>query len=242
MKDERYRQMIIAMVDKLVDIPADNYTQGRGTQAVDTVVVHVMDGWLKGTDGWFANSDSNVSAHFGIGFDGTIHQYVNLGNTAWHAGSWKVNQRSVGIEHEGRPNSPELWNEKQLEASAKLAALICLYYGLSVDAIKPHSQFNPGHRCPGDRFPWPQYRKRVSDLMAEYAVQADVVYPKETKAHDGTADTWITMPLYYGTTKMGRVRFQKGTAKAYFLIEPGLKYPAMQNILKALGFGKFKYD
>ena len=41
------------------------------------IVEHVMQGSLTGTDHWFQNPNAQVSAHFGIGKDGSVHQYVD---------------------------------------------------------------------------------------------------------------------------------------------------------------------
>ena len=41
------------------------------------ITLHIMIGYLAGTDSTFANSASQASAHYGIGADGTIHQYVS---------------------------------------------------------------------------------------------------------------------------------------------------------------------
>lgn len=60
---------------------------GRGTCGVEGVVLHVTGpGSLGGMDSWFKNPTAQVSAHFGIGKDGSVHQYVQVGDAAWHAG------------------------------------------------------------------------------------------------------------------------------------------------------------
>lgn len=59
----------------------------RGTCAAETVVLHVTGpGSMAGMDSWFANPSSQVSATFGIGKQGEVHQYVEMGDSAWHAG------------------------------------------------------------------------------------------------------------------------------------------------------------
>jgi N-acetyl-anhydromuramyl-L-alanine amidase AmpD len=59
----------------------------RGTCGVEAIVVHVTGpGSMAGMASWFNNPSSQVSAHFGIGKQGEVHQYVELGDAAWHAG------------------------------------------------------------------------------------------------------------------------------------------------------------
>jgi N-acetyl-anhydromuramyl-L-alanine amidase AmpD len=41
-----------------------------------------MDGTLAGTDAWFTNPASQVSAQYGIGKNGEVHQYVKEEDTA----------------------------------------------------------------------------------------------------------------------------------------------------------------
>lgn len=60
---------------------------GRGTCGVEAIVLHVTGpGSLAGMDSWFKNPTSQVSATFGIGKQGEVHQYVEVGDSAWHAG------------------------------------------------------------------------------------------------------------------------------------------------------------
>lgn len=59
----------------------------RGTCGVQGVVIHVTGpGTMAGMDSWFKNPTAQVSAHLGIAKDGSIHQYVQFGDAAWHAG------------------------------------------------------------------------------------------------------------------------------------------------------------
>jgi N-acetylmuramoyl-L-alanine amidase len=99
------------------------------------VVIHIMDGTLHGTDTWFLDPASRVSAHYGVGATGTVHQYVAEGDAAWHAGrrynpTWKLikdtpnpNFYTIGIEHEGEADTP--WSDAMLGTSARLVMEIC---------------------------------------------------------------------------------------------------------------------
>ncbi len=59
------------------------------------LVIHVMDGYLAGTDAFFNTAPADrtggqkgnpSSAHYGIGQGGEVHQYVQDEDTAYHAG------------------------------------------------------------------------------------------------------------------------------------------------------------
>lgn len=146
--------------------PSPNFSKGRAGYKPEAIVIHVMVGTLPGTDSWFANPASKVSAHYGIGKAGQIHQYVDESNTAWHAGrilnpTWKEmmrtstggyvnpNSYTLGIEHEG--DGKEQWTEAMYQASASLIATLCSRYQIPVDRahIVGHREIFAGKTCPG---------------------------------------------------------------------------------------------
>jgi len=120
-----------------------NFWSGRKGHRPEAVVVHIMEGTLSGTDSWFANSSSQVSAHYGVGKNGEINRYVKEGDTAWHAGrvdrpTWKLlkpdinpNLYTIGIEHEGYAN--DIWTDEMKRASAALIRDICLRWQIPID-------------------------------------------------------------------------------------------------------------
>jgi N-acetyl-anhydromuramyl-L-alanine amidase AmpD len=57
-------------------IRSPNKDKGRERHRPEAIVIHIIEGTLKGTGSWFLNEESGVSAHYGIGKDGEIHQYV----------------------------------------------------------------------------------------------------------------------------------------------------------------------
>lgn len=123
-----------------------NFTKGRGGKKVDTIVLHWIVGYLPAADAVFSKPDS-VSAHYAVG-PKVIHQYVDEANTAYHAGDFTVNQRSIGIEHEGGPNIPI--TDAVYNTSIELVADICQRNGIvpSSATIKPHKAFR-ATQCPG---------------------------------------------------------------------------------------------
>lgn len=64
-----------------------NWSQRGIGSAIEAIVIHVTGpGTMEGMAAWFSNPASQVSAHFGVGKVGEVHQYVEIGDAAWHAG------------------------------------------------------------------------------------------------------------------------------------------------------------
>ena len=75
-----------------------NMSTGRGGKKIDKIFVHHMAGQLTIEQCGRVFHNREASAHYGIGKDGRIAQYVLEENTAWHCGNFPYNQRSIGIE------------------------------------------------------------------------------------------------------------------------------------------------
>jgi N-acetylmuramoyl-L-alanine amidase len=152
--------------DKKIKSP--NQTKGRRTFRPEAIVIHIMEGTLAGTDSWFANPASKVSAHFGIGKNGELHQYVDINDTAWHAGrinnpTWtgiKVNPSggfynpnfyTIGIEHEGFGQTD--WTSAMYQKSAELIAHLCVDLKIPLDRahIVGHHEIYSVKSCPGHK-------------------------------------------------------------------------------------------
>lgn len=125
-----------------------------------------MEGSLAGTDSWFKSTASKVSAHYGIGKNGEVHQYVQETNSAWHAGrvhapSWQLiksvagggyvnpNFYTIGIEHEGNENTE--WTETMYAASAAMINNIAARWNIPVNRahIIGHHEIYSLKTCPG---------------------------------------------------------------------------------------------
>lgn len=112
-----------------------NYTPG-GMGTINGVVLHIMQGTLEGTDAWFHNPAAQVSAHFGIGVDGTVYQWVDTADRAWHAAA--ANPHWLGIEHEGR--SGAYLSAAQLRASAAVIAWAAATHRFPLRAARTTSE------------------------------------------------------------------------------------------------------
>lgn len=111
-------------------LPALRYTAGRGGESVDYIVIHTAQGSYAGTVGWFQNQQVQASAHYVTGRNGELTQMVKHGDTAWHAGNWDYNQRSIGIEHEGFVDDPGAYTQAMYTKSAALVRFLLDTYGI----------------------------------------------------------------------------------------------------------------
>src|SRR5258708_28270254 len=132
----------------ILQVPSQNFYQGRKTYQPIAIVIHIMEGTLADTDSWFSDTASKVSAHYGIGRNGDVHQYVQEKDAAWHAGrvhspSWQLikaaedglyynpNYYTIGIEHEGDESTE--WSDATYNASSSLIRDISQRWSIPLD-------------------------------------------------------------------------------------------------------------
>lgn len=106
-----------------------NHYNGRSGYQVTHITLHIMVGYLAGTDSTFANSASQASAHYGIGADGTIHQYVSERDGSYSDANYASNNSCISIEHEGGMAQGAVCTQACIDASARLCADIARRYG-----------------------------------------------------------------------------------------------------------------
>lgn len=116
---------------------AANAFPTRAGYKPEALVLHTMAGTLAGCDAWFASPEARAGAHFGVGQDGTIHQYYPL--TAAPYANGRVEQPvtarlvrensginpnywTVSIEHEDGGEPGRALSPAQFAASTHLAA------------------------------------------------------------------------------------------------------------------------
>jgi N-acetylmuramoyl-L-alanine amidase-like protein len=97
--------------------PGVNHSAG-GMVAYNSVVLHIMQGILDGTDSWFRNPQAQASAHFGVGKDGRVYQWVDTADMAWAQAAG--NPRNISIENEG--NAGDSLTAAQVEQVAEILA------------------------------------------------------------------------------------------------------------------------
>jgi hypothetical protein len=150
-----------------------NFTKShRQVASIDRIVVHVTEGAFWGSVRWLQSPRAHASSHFVVSRNGRIVQLVHLSDIAWHAGNWKVNTQSVGIEHEGFTYGPGGFTNAQYHASARLAAWIARRSLLPIDRqhFIGHAEVpSPGggrggsshHTDPGPHWKWDYYLRLV---------------------------------------------------------------------------------
>lgn len=139
-----------------VVVPADegNYTKGRIGRSIEAITIHHMAGRLTAEQCGriFQAKGRYGSSHYGVGYDGSIANYVDEEDTAWTNSNWDSNCKSITIEISDNDNS---WyvNDTTLNAVIKLVADIAKRRGLGTlvpgKNLTWHSMFT-NTTCPGD--------------------------------------------------------------------------------------------
>lgn len=137
-------------------VPADegNYTKGRSGRNIEAITIHHMAGRLTAEQCGriFQAKGRYGSSHYGVGYDGSIANYVDEEDTAWTNSNWDSNCKSVTIETSDNDNS---WyvNDITLNALIKLVADIAKRRNLGKlvpgKNLTWHSMFT-NTTCPGD--------------------------------------------------------------------------------------------
>lgn len=173
-------------------VPADvgNYTKGRDGRKIEQICLHHMAGRLTAEQCGriFQAKGRYGSSHYGVGYDGSIANYVDEEDTAWTNSNWDSNCKSVTIETSDNDNS---WyvNDITLNALIKLVADIAKRRNLGKlvpgKNLTWHSMFT-NTTCPGD------YLRSKMQYIADEANkinnestsnEVNVYYMARTKKH-----------------------------------------------------------
>lgn len=130
-----------------------------GTGDIERLFTNTLD---PDADPYFAHLDGlRVSAHFLIGRDGNLTQFVSIHDRAWHAGQsefkgrTRCNDFSLGIELEGTDTTP--FSASQYLTLAALCRSLCAAH--PIEALAGHSDIAPGRKTdPGPCFDWSALR------------------------------------------------------------------------------------
>ena len=113
--------------------PVPNKNSGRNGVTVDRIVLHTMITSIEGADATFHGTARPVSAHYGVAQDGRVWQWVSEADTAWQAGDFDFNLRSIGIEHEDFGDYNGVRPDLLYATSAALVRDICTRRGIPID-------------------------------------------------------------------------------------------------------------
>ncbi len=223
-------------------IASPNFHIGRDTYTPIAIVIHIMEGTLLGTDSWFQNPKSQVSAHFGVGKTGEIHQYVLQTDSAWHAGrvnnpSWRLiksnpvdqkyinpNFYTIGIEHEG--NEDSTWTDAMYQSSSELIAGISKRWNIPIDRdhIIGHHEIYSLKTCPGTKVDFDKLIQMASAInlpggLADAGPHGSGSEAGTPPSEPGDKNTPDQTPVYNIYTKV--VKSGKATTKGEMYIRSG---------------------
>lgn len=134
---------------------ADSRPMAAGSiprQKIDRIVIHhnATTNRSVALATWLANGAAQTSAHYEVD-DYQLIGAVGENVSAWHAGNYNMNARSIGIEHKNATGAPT-WtiSEASYVTSAKLIADIAKRYGFYPDSthVIPHRSVT-ATACPG---------------------------------------------------------------------------------------------
>ena len=175
-------------------IASPNYNKRPKNTTIDTIVIHNIslppnEFGACGADGmhyvkalftnqldWEAHpyfktiEGAEVSAHLFIERDGTVTQFVNFNDRAWHAGRSsylgrpECNDYSIGIELEG--SDFVSFTTAQYAVLAQVVVAIYEAYPKTHRHLTGHSDIAPGRKTdPGDYFEWVKLRGMIAGLL-----------------------------------------------------------------------------
>jgi len=153
----------------MIKIPAhsSNFTVGR-TKPIDRIVLHYTagDGDSAVNNGvYFSVENRGVSAHYFVDKN-TVVLSVEEKDTAWHAGDWDMNNRSIGVEmcsemdDEGNYYIPIL----TVQNAANLVKELMAKYAIGVEGVIRHYDVT-GKSCPAPMVEapelWEDFKSRL---------------------------------------------------------------------------------
>lgn len=124
-------------------VPTPDFTKGR--KSYEFIVMHwSVTSNIAQVDSEVLNPSREMSYHYAIE-NGEVHQYVNEANTAWHAGVFDINQRSIGVCIVAGPNNPYS-DQDYATASELIGQILSRHPGMQ---LKGHRDFK-ATECPGN--------------------------------------------------------------------------------------------
>ena len=184
--------------------PSPAFTAGRNGRTVERIVIHITDGPSTASAvNTFTNAGAQASAHYLVGQDGEVVQFVAETDTAWHARGG--NSNSIGIEHVaikvGGADYPRrdgtiqhfdalAPTDTQYCESAALVSYLCTKYNLvpSRTTIVGHNEVATNHPvCPTGNWNWDHFMRLVTEQVC--ASQPAAQGLGAARAMDGGTET-----------------------------------------------------
>ncbi len=221
------------MALRINELPSANFGP-RKSVAVDARVRHIvmhytgMTSCQKALDR-LCDPRTEVSAHYVVDEDGTIHRMVAEDMRAWHAGVsfWHglrdLNSTSVGIEivNPGHDYGYRAFPDVQIEAVTELAGDIMQRHGIAPCDVLGHSDVAPGRKVdPGELFPWQALAAHGIGLWPEETVTLPG-HPDMTGALRRLSEIGYAVPL---TPELGNDILKPGSAVTDVIAEFQVHY------------------
>jgi N-acetylmuramoyl-L-alanine amidase len=168
-----HKKQVKELTRMIASLPADSimsdsmklpeykaYTVNFGLRKPNYVVLHhTAQANCDQTLNTFASKSAQVSAHYVICKDGTLHHMLNDYFRAWHAGASRwgndmdINSASIGIELDN--DGFEKFSEPQLNALLGLLSHLQAKHNIPVANFIGHGDIAPGRKVdPNVQFPW----------------------------------------------------------------------------------------
>ena len=191
--------------------PSPNCGPRRHGAVPDMVVLHytAMQS-AAGARDWLCNPEAQVSAHYVIGFCGTVWQLVDEADRAWHAGAgaWgsvtDVNSRSIGIEIANTGATP--FAAAQIDALDDLLGGIVERHKIRPERVIGHSDMAPGRKIdPGARFDWQRLARQGLSIWPEAIGEGDFISNARMFGYTSNVSPEVLLHSF-------RLRFNPGAA------------------------------
>lgn len=145
------------------------------------IIHHTAQNSCEQTLNTFTTDKTQVSAHYLICKDGTLHHMLNDYLRAWHAGAGKwgnetdLNSSSIGIEIDN--NGIDVFSEAQLNTLLGLLASLKKNHNIPAANFIGHADVAPGRKVdPNVHFPWKRFAENGYGLW--YSDTTNIIVPQ----------------------------------------------------------------
>ncbi|WP_374531187.1 N-acetylmuramoyl-L-alanine amidase [Novosphingobium sp.] len=185
-------------MDELIDFEAPSPNWNQRKLPISMVVLHYTG--MESAEAALAqlcDPAKEVSAHYMIEEDGTVHRLVREDRRAWHAGKsyWRgitdVNSASIGIElvNPGHEFDYVPFPDAQMEALLPLLSDIVQRYDIPRANVVGHSDIAPARKTdPGELFDW--------DLLAAHRLTLPTPRVKMPSPYENDGAFFLALERY----------------------------------------------
>ena len=148
-----------------------------------------------------------ASSHYIIGLNGEIIRCIPEDEVAFHAGSYSMNRKSIGIET-CHPDWEGKFNEVTYNSLVELCVDICRRYNLGIDAIIRHYDVT-GKECPRyyvrNESEWIKFKNDVANNLGQATTNVAVPEVKGSDEPVRRYKNGSTKETIYADTELTKV-------------------------------------